>query len=151
MGALLRKVFLCDPSKKHTFNNTVQTAKKSIKQFRTSAAVKLPPKAALTRSFFQPLRTTGIDTETTEAENALPKQEAPRKSGRPPSIVKASTTNIIRFQSDLKEHVKGEYGFIVHYISVIESMTTQGPSSRFPFLFCSSKDENRNIFRNVAI
>jgi hypothetical protein len=52
-----------------------------------------------------------MDTETTGAENTLPEQEAPRKSGRNPPIVMTPTTNLIRLQSDLKEHVKGEYKF----------------------------------------
>jgi hypothetical protein len=48
---------------------------------------------------------------TAGAENILPKQEAPRKSGRPPPIAMTSTTNLIQLQIDLKEHVKGEYEF----------------------------------------
>jgi hypothetical protein len=48
-----------------------------------------------------------MDTEATEAENTLPEKEVLRKSGRPPPIVMTSTTNLIRLQSDLKEHVKG--------------------------------------------
>jgi hypothetical protein len=61
----------------------------------TSAAVKLIPKAVVTRNFFAPLRTTDTDTETIEAENALPEQQAPREPGRPPAIVITSTTNLI--------------------------------------------------------
>jgi hypothetical protein len=34
-----------------------------------------------------------MDMETAGAENALPEQEVLRKPGKPPSIVKASTTN----------------------------------------------------------
>jgi hemin uptake protein HemP len=49
--------------------------------------------------------------KTTGAENIIPEQEAPRKSGRPPPMVMISTRNLIRLQSDLKEHVKGEYEF----------------------------------------
>jgi hypothetical protein len=52
-----------------------------------------------------------MDTETAGAENTLPEQEAVRKSGRPPSIKKTSTRNLIRLQSDVKDHVKGEYEF----------------------------------------
>jgi hypothetical protein len=95
--------------KKLISNNTSQTTKKSAKPVPTSTAVKLPPKSVLTGNFFAPLRTTDMDMETTDAENTLPKQEAPRKPGRPPPIVMTSTTNRIRLQSDLKEHVKGEY------------------------------------------
>jgi hypothetical protein len=63
----------------------------------------LPPKAVLTH-VFTPLRTTG-------AEDTLTEQEAPRKLGRPPPIMMISTTNLIRLQSILKDHVKGEYNF----------------------------------------
>jgi hemin uptake protein HemP len=52
-----------------------------------------------------------MDMETAEAENTLPEQEAPRKPGRPPPIVMTSNTNLIRLQSELQEHVKGEYEF----------------------------------------
>jgi hypothetical protein len=43
--------------KKHITNNTSQRAKKSTKPVPTSAAVKLPQKAVLTRKFFAPFRT----------------------------------------------------------------------------------------------
>jgi hypothetical protein len=82
--------------KRHNFDDTSHSAKKSTKAVLTSAAVKLPPKAVSTRNFFAPLRTTNMDTETTGEENTLPGQEAPRKSGRPPPIVTTSTTNLIR-------------------------------------------------------
>jgi hypothetical protein len=49
--------------------------------------------------------------EATGAENTLPEQEAPSKSGRPPPIVISSTTNFIWLQGDLKELVKREYEF----------------------------------------
>jgi hemin uptake protein HemP len=52
-----------------------------------------------------------MDTESTETENTVPDKEAPKNSGRPPPIVMTSTTNLIRLQGDLKEHVKGEYEF----------------------------------------
>jgi hypothetical protein len=55
-----------------------------------------------------------MDTETTGAEKALTEQEVPRKSGksdRPPSILMTSTTNLILLQTNLKQHVKGEYEF----------------------------------------
>jgi hypothetical protein len=94
---------------RHGSNNTSQIAKKQTKPVPGPAALKLPPKAVLTRNFFTPLGTTDMDTETTEAENTLPEHEAPNKSGRPPPIVMTSTTNLIRLQTDLKYHVKGEY------------------------------------------
>jgi hypothetical protein len=72
--------------KRHNCNGNSQSAKKSNKSVPTSAAVRLPPKAASTRNYFPPLRTTDMDTETTGAENSLPEQEAHKKSGRPPPI-----------------------------------------------------------------
>jgi hypothetical protein len=92
--------------KRHISNDTSQTAKKSIICHR-----KLPTKTVITRNFFATLRTNDMDTETTGAENSLPEEEAPRKPIRSPPIVMTSTTNFIRLQSDLKEHVKGEYEF----------------------------------------
>jgi hypothetical protein len=53
--------------KRHNSNDTSKTAKKSTKPVLTSAAVKLTPKAMLTRNFFTPLRTINMDTETTGA------------------------------------------------------------------------------------
>jgi hypothetical protein len=97
--------------KRHISNNTSQTAKNSTKPVTTSAAVKTPPKAALTRNFFSSLRTTGMDTETTDAENTVPEQEATRKPGRPPPIVMTSTTNLIPPPNDLKDRVKGQHEF----------------------------------------
>jgi hypothetical protein len=94
--------------KMHISNNTSQTAKNSTKPVPTSAAVEIPPKVVLTRNFFSPLRTTGMDMETTDAEDTLPEQEAPRKSGRPPPIM-TSTMNLIRTPNELKDHVKGQY------------------------------------------
>jgi hypothetical protein len=69
--------------KRHNSNDKSQSAKKSTKTIRTSAVVKLPPKAASTSNFFAPLRTTYMDTETTGVEKKLPEQKAPKKSGRP--------------------------------------------------------------------
>jgi hypothetical protein len=92
-------------------DDTSQSAKNSTKTVPISAAFKLPPKAVSSRNFFAPLRTTSMDTETAVTENTLPEQEAPRKSGRLPPIVMTSTINLIQLQSDLKEHVKGEYKF----------------------------------------
>jgi hypothetical protein len=62
---------------RHISNNASQTAKKSTKPVPTSAVVKLPPKAVLTRNFFALLRTTDKDKETTGAENTVPEGEAP--------------------------------------------------------------------------
>jgi hypothetical protein len=97
--------------KRHISNNTSQRDKKSIKPVPASGALKMPPKAVLTRKLLAPLRTTDMDKETTGAENTLPEQEAPRKSGRPPPTVMTSTTKLIRLQSGLKDHAKGEYEF----------------------------------------
>jgi hypothetical protein len=52
-----------------------------------------------------------MDMETPEAENELMEREAHRKPGRPLPTVMTSTSNLIRLQSDLKEHVKGDYEF----------------------------------------
>jgi hypothetical protein len=43
--------------KSNVSNDTSLIAKKSTKPTKTSAAMKLPPKAMLTRNFFMPLRT----------------------------------------------------------------------------------------------
>jgi hypothetical protein len=88
--------------KKHISNDTSQAAKKSTKRVPTSTAVKLPPKAVLTRNFFTPVRTTEMNMETTAADNVLPEQETPKNSGRPPPIAMTSTTNFIPLQSNLK-------------------------------------------------
>jgi hypothetical protein len=49
-----------------------------------------------------------MDLETAGAENELSEKEDPRKSGRPPPIMMPSIINLIRLQSDLKDHVKGQ-------------------------------------------
>jgi hypothetical protein len=82
--------------KRYICNNTSQTAKKSTKSVPTSASVQRSPNAVLTRNFFAPLRTIEMVTQTTGVENTLPEQEAPRKPGRPSSIVVTSTTSLIR-------------------------------------------------------
>jgi hypothetical protein len=66
--------------KRHNSNDTSQSTKNSTKPVPTSVAVKLPPKAVLIRNFFGPLRSTEMDTEITEAQNALPEQEATNSS-----------------------------------------------------------------------
>jgi hypothetical protein len=43
-----------------------------------------------------------METENSGTENKLVEQEAPRKSGRPPPIIKTSTANLIQLQSNLK-------------------------------------------------
>jgi hypothetical protein len=97
--------------KRHISNNSSKVAKKSTKPFPVTATIKLFPKSGLTHNFFAPLRITDMDTETPGAENTLPEQEALRKPGRSPPIVLTSTRNLIRLQSDLKDHIKGEYKF----------------------------------------
>jgi hypothetical protein len=66
--------------KRQNSNGKSQSAKKSAKTVAASAAVKIPPKATLTRNYFEPLRTTDMVTKTTGAENTLPEQEAPKKN-----------------------------------------------------------------------
>jgi hypothetical protein len=73
--------------KRHIYNNASHAAKKSTKPFPTSTAVKMPPKAVLTRNFFAPLRPADMDTETTEGEKTLLGQKAPRKPSRSPPIM----------------------------------------------------------------
>jgi hypothetical protein len=80
--------------KRHISNNTSQTAKNSTKPLN-----------------HQTTSQNYSDNETTEAGNTLPEQETLRKPGRPPPIMMTSTTNLIRDESDLKYHVKGEYEF----------------------------------------
>jgi hypothetical protein len=90
--------------KRHTSYISINTLKRatSTKSIPTSTAVKLPPKAVLTRTIFALLRTTDMDTESTGTENTLPEKEVPRKPGRPPPIMMTFVTNLIQLQSDLK-------------------------------------------------
>jgi hypothetical protein len=74
-------------------------------------AVKQPPKAVPTHNFFAPLRINDMDTETTGTENTLTGAGGSQKIKYAPPIVTTSTANLIRLQSDLTEHVKGEYEF----------------------------------------
>jgi hypothetical protein len=92
-------------------NDTSESAKKSTKSVPVSTPVEQIPKAVQTRNFFAPLKTNDMYMETKVAESTLLEQEALRKSGSPPPIVMTSTTNLIQLQSNLKEHVKGEYEF----------------------------------------
>jgi hypothetical protein len=93
--------------KRHISNNTSHAAKKSTKTVPKSTVVQLPPKAVLTHNFFAPF-STDMDMETTGTENIISEQESPRKPGHLASIMITYTTNLIRFQSDLKDHVKYE-------------------------------------------
>jgi hypothetical protein len=54
--------------KRYILTYTSQTAKKSTKPVPTSTAVKPPPKAVLTRNFFEPLRTIDMNTKITDAQ-----------------------------------------------------------------------------------
>jgi hypothetical protein len=81
--------------KRRYSDETSQTAKKSTISVPKSAGVKLPTKAVITRNLFAPLRSNKMDTETTGAENALPEQEAPRKPGRPPSIMMTDRKSVV--------------------------------------------------------
>jgi hypothetical protein len=97
--------------KRHISHDISETAKKLTKSVPISTAIKQTPKAVPPRNFFAPLRTNDMDMETIGEQNTLPEQEGPRTPGRPPPIVMTSATNLIRLQSDLKEHVKGEHKF----------------------------------------
>jgi hypothetical protein len=75
----------------------------------------MPPKAVLTSKFFAPLRTTDMETETTEAKNTLPIRRLPENQvGSQPAIVMTSTTNPIRLQSDLKTASKESMSSEIH-------------------------------------
>jgi hypothetical protein len=103
-------------------NDTSQTAKKSTKSVPKSVSCQAAFKVVLICNFLRLSELLTWTRETTAAENNVPEQEAPRKSGRPPPIVMTSTTNLILrqsdlkenlilLQSDLKEQVKGQYEF----------------------------------------
>jgi hypothetical protein len=49
--------------------------------------------------------------QTPGPENTLPEQKTPRKPGRLPPIMMTSTINLIRLQSNLKDHVKREFKY----------------------------------------
>jgi hypothetical protein len=87
-------------------DDTSQTAKMSTILVPKFAVAKLPKKAVTSHNFFPPLRTNNMDTE-----KEPPEQVAPRESSGPPPIVMITTTNLIRLQSNLKNHVKREYEF----------------------------------------
>jgi hypothetical protein len=104
---------------RHMPNDTSQTAKKSTISAPKSAAGQLPTKAVITRNFFAPLRTNDMDTEATEAENSRPENQAPRKSGRLPTVGMTSTTNLIRLKGDLKEMSKECTNFEIHEMELV--------------------------------
>jgi hypothetical protein len=58
--------------KRHISHDTSQRAKKSTIAAPKSAAGKLLTNAVITRNFFAPLRTNGMNMETTGAQNTLP-------------------------------------------------------------------------------
>jgi hypothetical protein len=60
-----------------------------------------------------------MDTETAGAQNALSKQEAHGISGRPPTMVMTSTTNLIQLESDLEEHIKEIMSSEIHEMEPI--------------------------------
>jgi hypothetical protein len=63
--------------KRHASNDTSQTAMKSNKPVPTSAAVRLPPKAVLTRNFSAPLRTADMNMETSGIETRCQSRRLP--------------------------------------------------------------------------
>jgi hypothetical protein len=67
--------------KRHIPNDTSQTAKKFTKPVLTSAAIKLPPKAALTCNFFTSLRTTDKDTRLLEQRMHYQSRRLPGNQG----------------------------------------------------------------------
>jgi hypothetical protein len=100
--------------KRHKFNDTSQIAKKSTKPVPTSTAVKLLTNAVLSPIFFALLRSTESGTETTGADNALPAQEASRKTSRPPPAMMTSISNLTPLQSDLKTKSKESTSLEIH-------------------------------------
>jgi hypothetical protein len=61
------------------------------------AAVNTTPEAVPTRNFFAPLRAASMDTKSFGTEES-PQEETPGKTGRPPPIVTAATTNLLQLQ-----------------------------------------------------
>jgi hypothetical protein len=67
--------------KRHISNNTWQTAKSRLNQSQD---------ASKSKHCFGSVKVTDMDTETTEVDNKLPEQKAPRKRCRLPPIVMTS-------------------------------------------------------------
>jgi hypothetical protein len=70
----------------------------------------MPPKAVTTHNL-APLRSIDMGTETTDAENTLSEQEAPREPGSSSPIEVTSIIKLIRLQSDFKDRIKEQYEF----------------------------------------
>jgi hypothetical protein len=93
--------------KRHSTNEAARTSKKAGTT-ATLAAVETPPRVVATRNFFAPLRTTGMENDTSNT----PQEEAPSvKKGRPPPIVLTSAVNLIQLQKQLKSVVSWNFEF----------------------------------------
>jgi hypothetical protein len=92
--------------KRHNTNESAPTSKKAA-----FSAVDTPPKEVATRNFFAPLRTSDMDTDSTNTE-ATPREAAtPAKPGRPPPMVLTSAVNLILLQKQLKGVVSENFEF----------------------------------------
>jgi hypothetical protein len=80
-------------------------------QDKTSEVLNTLPKVFVTRNYFSSLRTTNIDADTSGTE-AMPHEEAvPVKTGRPPSIVLTSATDLNILSKQLQGVVKDNFEF----------------------------------------
>jgi hypothetical protein len=70
--------------------------------------IKLPPKTVVTCNFLTPLRTTNMDTDITGTENTFLEKLVPNNTYKPPPRAMTSTTHLIQFQRDLKDHMSFE-------------------------------------------
>jgi hypothetical protein len=75
-----------------------------------SAAEVTPQTEVHKRNFFALLRAP-MDTESAGAETTVNEETVPWKTGRPPPIILTSQTNLIQFQKQLKNVVKGDFEF----------------------------------------
>jgi hypothetical protein len=69
------------------------------------------PAKVTTRNFFAPLRTTNMDTDSSDSETTPQEEMVPAKTCRPPPIILKSPTNLIQLQKQLKNVVKEDFEF----------------------------------------
>jgi hypothetical protein len=92
--------------KRHNTNENATTLKKAA-----FSAVDTPPKEAATRNFFAPLRTSDMDTDSSNTEATLREAAAPAKLGRPPPTILTSAVNLILLQKQLNGAVVKNFEF----------------------------------------
>jgi hypothetical protein len=98
--------------KRSATDETTGNSKKATVQTKTSTALNIPPKEVVTRSFFAPpLTAADMDTDGSGTEANSNEEVIPGKTGRPPTIILTSTTNLIRLQKQLKIVVKENIEF----------------------------------------